>query len=413
MNVGWIGLGRLGLPCALVLDAAGHTVTGYDLSPVPAEILTGKCPPMQEEHITGLLASSSLKLLSSPRDVAATSDVVFVAVQTPHAPAYGGEVPAPEDRRDFEYAYLVQACRDVCAAAAAMAKPVTLVVVSTVLPGTVNRLIRPLLNPHVRLIYSPAFIAMGTTISDYRNPEFVTCGVDRDEDAEPLRDVFGAVHTRPLFVTSIETAELIKVFYNCFISTKIVLGNTLMEIAHKTGADCDAVIDALTLATDRIISPKYLRGGMGDGGGCHPRDNIAMSWLAERLDLSYDLMGEVTRAREAQTWWLADLARSYADQSGLPITILGKAYKPGSDLTAGSPALLLAHQLRDREPAHWDPHVEPRSASPLQRPAVFVVATRHPAFSKACYPEGSIVVDPFGYVPDHSHITVIRVGRKS
>ena len=415
--VGWVGLGKLGLMCALACDRyGGHTVAGYDPDPLPANILSGDAAPPDEDGVHDALRGHTVKVLPSVEDVVAQSDVVFVAVQTPHAAAYGGETPAPDDRRDFEYAFLVHAVRSVCDAAERQQKPVTVVVVSTVLPGTCNRLIRPLTNAFVRLVYSPAFIAMGTTLNDFRDPEFVICGVDDPVDAEPLRQVHATIHDRPLFVTSIETAELIKVAYNVFISTKIVFANTLMEICHKTGADTDHVIDALTLATDRVISPRYLRGGMGDGGACHPRDLIAMSWLADRLHLSYDLLGQMAQAREAQTGWVADVVCSYAEQTGLPVVVLGKAYKPGVSLTAGSPALLLANVLTDRGlvPVHWDPHVDGMSAPfiPGRAKGVFVVATRHGEFADLPFASGSVVVDPFGFVPDRPGVVVVRLGRK-
>ena len=99
-----------------------------------------------------------------------------------------------------------------------------------------------------------------------------------------------------------ENAEAIKVAYNTYISMKIAYANTWMEICHKIpGTDVDQVTGALELATTRIMSPKYLTGGMGDGGGCHPRDNIALSWLARELDLSYDFFEHLMIARERQT----------------------------------------------------------------------------------------------------------------
>lgn len=419
MNVGWIGLGKLGLTCALTLEKYGqHHVVGYDVSSRPTEILAGRATPPREQGIEELLDSTNLKVLGSVRDVVAVSQVVFIAVQTPHAMYYGGSEPAPEKRQDFDYSALVQAFRDVTQAAATLPKAITVVVVSTVLPGTVNRLLRPLLNSFVTLIYSPAFIAMGTTVADYRNPEFVICGVDKPTDSFPLVDVFEPVHGKSkLFVTDVETAEAIKVFYNTYISSKIVFANSIMEICHKTGADCDKVIDALSLATDRVISPKYLRGGMGDGGACHPRDLIALSWLSERLSLSYDLFGDLVRAREAQTRWLAELAFHHSDVAHLPIVILGKAYKPGSDLTYGSPASLLAHELDGAVKLHFDPYVDhPPEQSPEEtevKPAVVVIATKHPEFQRYKYQRGCVILDPFGYIPDLPGVTVIRIGRKN
>jgi UDPglucose 6-dehydrogenase len=339
---------------------------------------------------------------------------VFVAVQTPHAPAYGGEVPAPPGPRDFEYAFLVQAVRDICAAAAAAEKPITLAVVSTVLPGTCNRLIRPLAGPYVTLVYTPVFIAMGTTIADFTDPEFVICGADQPAHADVIRDVFTPLHGEDrVFGCGIETGEAIKVLYNTFISMKIVWANTVMELCHKTAADCDEVTAAISQATTRVISGRYLTGGMGDGGHCHPRDLVAMSWLAGRLDLSYDLLGEMAAAREAQTRWLAQLAEGYADLTGLGIVILGRSYKPGSPLTGGSPALLLASYLARHDPWQWDPHAGAGIIPPTARKAVYVIATAHPEFPRFGFGPGSVVIDPFGYVPDRPGVTVIRVGRKT
>jgi len=414
--VGWVGLGKLGLTCAAVLADRGHTVVGYDVSGWAAAVLAGEEQPPVEDGFSAL-DTSRLTVAASVAEVVAAAAVVFVAVQTPHAPAYGGEKPAPQQRRDFEYGHLVAACRAVCRAAAEQQRTITLVVVSTVLPGTCNRLVRPLLNQHVRLVYNPAFIAMGTTVADFLSPEFVLLGADSEQDAWPVENLYRGLHDRPVVRMSIESAELTKVSYNTFLSMKIVWANTLMEICHKTGADCDAVVDALTLATDRVISPKYMRGGMGDGGHCHPRDLIAMSWLAQRLDLSYDLLGDMARAREAQSGWLADLVQQWCDQTGCGPIVLGKAYKPQSPLTGGSPALLLAHQLDDA-PA-WDPHVDGQSIPGgrfgwvFQIPAVYVVGTRHPEFVDAPYPAGSVVIDPWGYIPDRDGITVIRIGRKT
>ena len=412
MKVGWIGLGKLGAPCALVL-AQHHEVYGYDVSDWAQQVIKGEIPPPQEEGIEDLLASHDLSVLPTVAAVVDASDVLFVAVQTPHAPQFGGETPLAGPPQDFEYAYLTQACRDVCNEAARQRKHITLVVVSTVLPGTTHRFIEPLLSQWVDLVYSPQFIAMGTTIADFQNPEFVICGTSSPEGAVKLGEVFGPVLGGDrLHVCDIDTAEAIKVFYNTFISMKIVFANMVMEVCHKTGADCDGVIDGLAKATDRVISPAYLRGGMGDGGACHPRDLIALSWLAGRLGLSYDLLGEMAVAREKQAGWLAEMAQDYSDQTSHPIVIMGEAYKPGSDLTYGSPARLLAHYLAGADPIVCDPHTRAGSHCPAG-PVVAVIATRHPEFAEHKFTPGSVVLDPFGYIPDSPGVTVIRVGRKT
>jgi UDPglucose 6-dehydrogenase len=419
VNIGWAGLGKLGLPCALALAKyGGHHVTGYDVSGLPWRVLCREVKAPQEDGIDELLDPDLLARAGNAEDLVACSDVIFAAVQTPHAAEYGGEQPVTGEPRDFEYAYLVQAVRDICAAARQQRKLITLAVVSTVLPGTVSRLIRPLLGRHVMLAYVPQFIAMGTTIEDFINPEFVVCGADERAAAAAVQDVFAPLHGGSrLFVTSIENAEAIKVLYNTFISVKVVWANTVMELCHKTGADCDQVADALAKGTDRIISPAYMRGGMGDGGSCHPRDLIAMSWLARRLDLSYDLFGETALAREVQAAWLADLVQHYHELAQLPVVLFGRAYKPGSDLIYGSPALLLAWLLEERGvrvTQHIDPYVHGGGIgqAALFAPSVFVIATAHPEFFDRAYPAGSVVIDPFGRAKDGPGVTVVRVGRK-
>ena len=416
-NVGWIGLGKLGAVCALALAKhGGHHIVGYDTSDRPWKVLTGTATPPNEEGIRELLDSATIDRAATPAQVvSATDNVVFVSVQTPHGPQYGGEQPMPPAVADFEYQYLTQAIRDLCRAAHEQAKPITIAVVSTCLPGTMNRLVRPLLNEWTTLVYNPAFIAMGTTVADYLNPEFVLLGADKPAEAEPLLDLYRTVHDRPSKVMDIESAELTKVAYNVFISTKIVFANTLMEICHKTGADCDTVTDALAAATDRVISPKYLRGGMGDGGHCHPRDLIAMSWLADRLDLSTDLLGYMAHAREEQSAWLADLVCQWVLQTGLDVVLLGKSYKPESDLTGGSPALLLAHQLQELGIpfAHRDPYTDGAPVGVTDdKPSVYVITTRHDQFRGLAWPPGSVVLDPHGYIPDRPGVTTIRIGRK-
>jgi UDPglucose 6-dehydrogenase len=408
MNIGWVGLGKLGLPCALSLAHHGHQVYGYDTNPdIDVYVAQAKVPYV-EEKVSEYLADTPLQLADSVAEAVERSDIIFLAVQTPHAPQFEGNHPIVDDPQDFEYQYLVNAYREIVDTK----DHKTVVVVSTVLPGTFDRLLRPITPPNIFPVYNPFFIAMGTTIPDFENPEFVLTGSDNPDAARRvLKQVYGPVHDRPFHTVSIPTAELLKVAYNTYIGQKIVFGNTMMEIAHKTGADCDDLIEGLALATDRIISPKYLRGGMGDGGGCHPRDNIAMSWLAQRLDLSYDLFGQVTKAREAQTGWLARMVEEFAELADMPIVMMGEAFKAGTNLTVGSPATLLS-DLFEEAHAIYDPVVYPDMLWAPEFPAVYVISTNHPEFAEYEWPAGSIVIDPWGYIPDRPQITVIPVGRK-
>ena len=230
------------------------------------------------------------------------------------------------------------------------------------LPGTTEHELWPETDPAwVSLVYNPSFIAMGTTISDFYRPEFVLLGGGAhavDQVAEVYHQAFS--QPPPTVCCRVAEAELIKMAYNTFIGQKIVFANTLMELVERAelAADVDVVTGALGRATRRLASPAYLQAGMGDGGACHPRDNIALSWLAGELDMSYDLFGETMRARERQAEWLAARMISWRHQTGLPLGLLGYAYKPDSHLTAGSAARLVETLLGEEgfEVAVYDRH---------------------------------------------------------
>jgi UDPglucose 6-dehydrogenase len=399
-NVGWIGLGKLGGPCAAALAAHGsHKVWGYDVRGV-------------DVGSYDFADLAPVELVESVSDVVRSTDgIVYVAVQTPHSPAYGGEVPVPDEPREFEYAYLINAVRAVCHAAEHQRKDVTLVVVSTVLPGTFDRYLRHLVNAseYVEPVYHPFFIAMGTVVEDFIRPEMTLFGADYPSAVDSVRALYAPIHSAPAPIMSIASAELTKVAYNTFISTKIIFANLTAEMCEYTGADVDEVTGALALATDRIISPRYLRAGMGDGGACHPRDNVALSALARRYGLSSDLMGFLTDARQRQTEWFADMIENWLDLTGLPLLLMGRSYKPNVNMDDGSPALLLATVLGRRgvQFQHEDADVQRID------PHVYFVATMHDEYQHVHFPPGSVVIDPFGYLTiDDPTVTLVTPGRK-
>ncbi len=410
MRVGFVGLGKLGLPVAYAIASHGHRVVGTDANPAVKDYIANRSVPYREAGLQPLLNAYEVGWRDTVRQVVDDSDVVLIAVQTPHDPAYEGVTPAPERRKDFEYGYLEQAYRSVCREVQA---PTTVAVISTVLPGTMRQRVLPQChNPAVTTVYNPFFIAMGTTVQDFVRPEFVIIGEQQPGDADDLVALYESIHDRPLVRKSVESAELVKVAYNGVISAKIVLANWIGEICEKTGADADEVHDALAHATDRLWSPRYFRAGMGDGGGCHPRDSIALSWLAERLDLSVDVGGFVTKAREDHVGWLAQMAEDWSTLTGLGICVLGGEYKPDSDLMTGSPSRLLAETLRRNGCASLCGAYRHPPEATAGRPCVFVIGCKHSDYAEMVFPQGSVVLDPFGYIPDQPGVTVKRIGRK-
>jgi UDPglucose 6-dehydrogenase len=445
-TVGLVGLGKLGLPVAVAL-ASKFRVLGYDTD-------AAKRCYREYEHVEKgpdggndfqvyfkdvcnytrrvPTVDPGLYFVRTLEEAVKESDIIFLAIQTPHDPELDGSKPFTK-AKDFDYSYLIKAATDL----APLVHPSqTVAIISTVLPGTIRREIIPILKGKCKVVYNPFFIAMGTVMHDFLNPEFVLLGGE-ERDCVDITKFYQSLHAiQPIVPTSpptmaklypptirmsIESAELTKVAYDTFITAKICVANTIMEIAHKTpGCNVDDVTNALGHATQRIVSDKYLTGGMGDGGACHPRDCIAMSWMAHGLDLHYDLFGNLMVCRDGQTSWLSMLLSSQnwpkPGRERLPIVILGKSFKPESNITAGSPAILLANMLRNRgyEFEHIDPYVDNFSWPPRdwldQNPKVFFIATKHRCFAKYGFPEGSVVIDPFRFIGKQSGIEVISVG---
>lgn len=422
MNVGFVGLGKLGLPSALAIESKGHTVVGYDINPAVKGYVESKSIPYLEEGVPELLQTTRLEVLPLA-DVLRRSEIVFVPVQTPHDPLYEGTTRLPGTTADFDYTYLKDACRSISAELDRLGEDRIIVVISTVLPGTIEREIKPLLSEHAKLCYNPFFIAMGTTVHDFLNPEIVLFGVDDPGAVAKAKEFYSTIADVPFHEMSIVNAELVKVNYNTFITMKINFANNLMEVCHKlrgrgADADVDVVIDALADCNRRIISPSYMRGGMPDGGGCHPRDNIALADFAKRHSLSNDIYTEGMVVREHHTAWFADVIGAHRGEGDkrLPVVVLGKSYKPETNLTVGSPSVRLHNELKEGgvDAAIWDPHVdgEEGAAGVLARPAVFFVGTRHARFAGLEYPAGSVVIDPFGYVGRRDGVRVVALGRR-
>jgi UDPglucose 6-dehydrogenase len=418
-NIGFIGLGKLGLPCAAAMSVkTGHEIAGYDVNPAVGKYIESKKIPYIEAKCEEYLEKSRITFEDSVKDVVLKSDLIFLAVQTPHEPQYEGVTPVPSTKADFNYQYLCESIEEIVDSVIDTKKEkLTLVVISTVLPGTMRKLVYPILNragDSIRFCYNPFFIAMGQTIQDFLNPEFVLIGSDDFQAAEELAKFYKKIHDRPSRIMKLESAELTKVAYNTFIGFKIAFANSLAEIVKVTGGNVDEVTDALANASDRLISGKYLRAGMGDGGGCHPRDQIAMSHLAEHSNLSSDIFGFLAKTRDAQTLRLAEEIQIHAAEHVLPVCILGLAYKPGINLTVGSPSLLLIHYLEMLGVSHivWDPFISDTKFP--SEPHVFFVATNHKEFVNLEFPSNSVILDPWGNATsESSSSTTIRPGRQT
>jgi UDPglucose 6-dehydrogenase len=394
------------------VESRGHKVVGYDPSEQVKEIVDTKKLQYQEIWAQEYLDKSKIEI-KSLEEVVGESDIIFVPIQTPHGEKFEGTTRIPDEREDFDYSYLKKGIGDLSEEIYYQQSKKVVIIISTVLPGTIRREIKPIIesNPYFKLCYNPFFIAMGTTMRDFLSPEMVLFGVDDSWAAKKAKKFYKTLHHSSFYETTIENAELIKVVYNTFISTKIAFVNTLMEACHKLpNTNVDDVTNALKMCDDRIISDKYLSGGMGDGGGCHPRDNIALSWLSQELDLSYNWFDNIMKQREKQTGWLCDLIEEYCDDK--KILILGKSFKPETNITTGSPSILLKNILEERghKVSMWDPYVDTHKLLTGKEPMVYFIGTKHPDFTSYSYNQGSIIIDPWRYISDINNCKVIGIG---
>ena len=327
MNVGFIGVGKLGKDAAEVMHEAGHNVLGYD---------------------TRIVKDCKFEMTWILEDVCKHGEIIFIAVPTPHHPDYDGRNPTSHlPNKDFDYSIVKEVLTEVNKHTT---KEQLVVLISTVLPGTIRREFIDLCD-NFRFIYNPYLIAMGTVKWDMVNPEMIIIGTEdgsETTDAKLLLDFYKTFikeGTRYELGTWDE-AEAIKIFYNTFISTKVALVNMIQDVAEKSGnMNVDVVTGALERSDYRILGPAYMKAGMGDGGGCHPRDNIALRYMAEKLGLGYDLFDAIMEAREKQAENMALRLVQLSNENNLPIVILGKPYKPNVEYLDGSSSILVGHYV--------------------------------------------------------------------
>ena len=283
-NISFVGLGKLGHIAAETLatphnSAEKHTLFTYDIDPKKGQDMKN---PM--DNVTRCESLEHCIRGSAKKNIIGGRDVVFIAVQTPHDEAYDGREPTSHlPPKDFNYDHIKKAVADVDAL---VDEGTVIAVISTMLPGTVREHIAPLVK-RGRFVYNPYLIAMGTVAWDMVNPEMVMIGTkDGSEtgDAKELIDFYKTImQNEPRYVVGTwDECECIKVFYNTFISAKVSLVNMIQDVAEKQGnINAEVVCDALASSDRRIMGPGYMKPGMGDGGACHPRDNIALRYMAE------------------------------------------------------------------------------------------------------------------------------------
>lgn len=343
-NVSVIGLGKLGASMLAGMAHRGFNVIGVDISETAVRAVNEGRAPVQETGLGEMIAAHKdrIRATLSHDEAVLGSDISFVIVPTPS-----------DDRGAFELQYAQYAFRALGKALAKKDGYHVIVLTSTVLPGATRHGLLPVLEEasgkkcgvDFGLCYSPEFIALGSVIRDFLNPDFYLVGEFDERSGAALEEVNRRICMKDPVVRrmSIENAEIAKIALNSYVTLKISYANTLADLCERVpGGDVDVVSDAI--GSDTRVGRKYLTGGLGFAGPCFPRDNVALSFLCRQL-------GADARLLDTNHAYNKDLAERIATQvarylqRGKTAAVLGLAYKPLSHVIEESQGVSLALAL--------------------------------------------------------------------
>jgi UDPglucose 6-dehydrogenase len=343
-TLGVVGLGKLGAPMAACFANKGFLVIGADVNSALVEAVNEGRPPVFEPELAERLAAGRA-YLTATTDTGATvgsTDATFIVVPT----------PSDEDG-GFSLRYVLPACEQIGQALREKSGYHLVVLTSTVMPGATDGPVRAALEEasgkrcgeDFGLCYSPEFIALGSAIRDFLNPDFLLVGESDARAGDMLAEIYSRLveNHAPVARMNFVNAELAKLSVNTFITTKIAFANMLARVCEQMpGADVDVVTSAL--GRDSRIGSKYLRGAVSYGGPCFPRDTVAFAALANGVGAPAHVAEATDQLNRDGIRRLADLVRRHLPEAGTA-AVLGLSYKPNTDVIEESPGLLLAQTL--------------------------------------------------------------------
>ena len=372
-RVSVIGLGKLGASMAAAFASRGFSVVGVDVNQTAVDLVNQGRAPVQETDLDQTISKfkDRIRATLSHEDAVLSSDVSFVIVPTPS-----------DDRGAFSLQYAEWAFKEIGKALAKKNSYHNVVLTSTVLPGSTRQALLPILEREsgkragigFGLCYSPEFIALGSIIRDFLNPDFTLIGELDERSGSELEEIYSRVITNGSRSArmSLENAELAKISVNTFVTTKITFANMLAEICEKLpGGDVDVVTNALGL--DTRIGRKYLTGAIGYGGPCFPRDNVALSFIARELGVEARLAETTDSMNRALAANVAGRLES-SIRKGATVAVLGLSYKPYSHVTEESQGVFVATHLSKvgYRVVAFDPMSKDMSLDELRRNIVVV-----------------------------------------
>ncbi len=345
-NVSIIGLEKLGCSMLAGMASRGMNVIGVDINQHAVDAVNAGREPVQETNLGETIAANKerIRATMSTEEAVLYSDISFVIV------------PTPSDHRGaFSLQYAKYAFKSLGQALKKKDGYHVIVMTSTVLPGATRHGLLPILEeesgkkcgPDFGLCYNPEFIALGSVIRDFLNPDFYLLGQFDERSGDVLEQVHNQVsqNNAPVKRMSLENAELAKVSVNSYVTMKISFANMLAEFCeHLPGGDIDVVSDALGM--DKRIGRKYITGGFGFGGPCFPRDNVALNFIGQHLGVDDRLLKTNDEFNRGLSRRRVEMLKPHMPK-GATVAVLGLSYKPLSHVIEESPGIYLCEALSD------------------------------------------------------------------
>jgi len=342
MNISVFGLGYVGAVSLACLARDGHHVVGVDIDPAKLEMIRKGRSPIVEEGIAELIervvAEGRVRVTDDAGFAVSHSDLSFVCVGTP---------PRPNGSQDLRA--LERLAASLGQAIGAKAGFHVVVIRSTVVPGTVDAAITPLLEKHsgkragrdFGVCFQPEFLREGSSIRDYDNPPLTVVGTASEPAAEQLREVFGHLPCE-FRVCEVRTAEMLKYACNAFHAVKITFANEIGRVSQALGVDPHAVMDLVGQDTRLNISRAYLRPGFAYGGSCLPKDLAALRHVAAQRDVAIPMLGSVSDSNDVH---LEHAISTVLEAGRKSVGMIGLSFKSGTDDLRESPLVVMAERF--------------------------------------------------------------------
>ena len=342
MKISIFGLGYVGAVSLACLTRDGHEVIGVDIDATKLDLIMAGKTPVVEEGMVDLMAAAAasgrVAVTTDAQRAVLESEISLVCVGTPSA-ANGSQ----------DQGAILRLAEEMGRAIAGKSAPHIVVLRSTLVPGTVEDVLRPIIEKHSGkkdgkgffLCFQPEFLREGSSIRDYDKPPFTVVGANHAYPVERLRELFGKLPCR-FIETSVRSAEMMKYCCNNFHALKITFANETARLCEALGVDPFEVMDLICQDHQLNISPAYLKPGFAFGGSCLPKDLRATTYLAKMHDVEIPMLAGIMQSNRNHL----DLAlRKLLALGKRRIGFVGLSFKTGTDDLRESPLVTLAEQL--------------------------------------------------------------------